>query len=408
MIRTLFWISLSAICYSYFFYPVFLFGLSAIVQTCRDIAFLVGRQNRRATAPSGDMPKVALLVSAHNEQEVIEAKMRNTNSLFYQPGQLDFLLGLDATTDETKVRAERIACPFLKLIEYPTQRGKLAVLCELKKETTAEILVFSDANTMLRPDCVNQLVRHFHDPRVGAVSGEEIRVDANSGAPMASAYWRYEALLKFLESRLNCALGANGAIYAVRRDLFAPKKGWVVEDFQIPMEIRYSGYRVVYDPEALGYEEAAPSMAAEFKRKIRIGAGDFQSLFHNPQFLNPFKGLPAFAYFSHKVLRWLTPVFLLVTLCSNLLLLSRPGFAYFFAAQILFYALALAGYFLDRLGKRPRLFSIPLYFSMMNLALLLGLFRYVSGGQKATWGVTPRNLSPEVLSAERTSVAPPR
>src|SRR5262249_38706505 len=211
--------------------------------------------------------------------------------------------------------------------------------------TSADILAFSDANTRMNPDCLRRLVRHFADPEVGAVCGE-LRIESAQGTAGESLYWRYEVALKFLENRLNCVLGANGAVYAVRRELFKPLNHVIVEDFQIPMHIRAEGRRVVYDPEAIGMEESAPALVEEFRRKVRIGAGAYQTLFGCLEFLNPFLGMPAFAYLSPKVLRWLAPIFLLVAWAGSLALAADPIYGALFLAQTAFYALSYIGWIL--------------------------------------------------------------
>ncbi len=391
--ETVFWVCFCAVAYTYLAYPVLLFVLASAAQVMRDVSYLIGRRDRRQSCQEEFLPRAAVLVSAHNEESVIEAKIQNTRELDYPSDHLEFLLGLDAPSDLTPERASRTHSPSVQIFNFALRRGKLLVLQDLAQRTSADILVLSDANTMLKRDCLRKLIRHFVDPSVGAVSGEEVRVAANgTKAPMASLYWRYEAALKILESRLNCALGANGAVYAIRRHLFRLKKNWIVEDFQIPMDVRFGGHRVIYDPEARAIEDVAPTLAAEFQRKVRIGAGDYQTLLGNPRFLNPLKGLPAFAYWSHKVLRWLAPLFLIGALASNLLLVLRPFYAGVFMAQCAFYLLATLGYGLQRHGKLTRLTSVPLYFSLMNLALLLGMFRFLSGRQEVVWSATPRRV----------------
>lgn len=388
----LFWASAGALIYSYAVYPLLLFFLAAVSQTLRDLRFLRTRQGRRTPRSEQYAPRIAMLVAAYNEESVIEAKLRNATALDYPADRWEFLLGLDAPTDATAERAVGCSHPSFRLIQFPARRGKLAVLRELAQQTSADILVFSDANTMLEPDCLRRLVRHFTDPKVGAVCGE-LRLVSPDGAPkMESLYWRYEVALKFLENRLECVLGANGAVYAVRRELFHPEGHWIVEDFQVPMEIRFSGHRVIYDPEAIGMEEPAPSTAVEFRRKVRIGAGDYQILLGNLHYLNPLKGWPAFAYVSHKVLRWLGPLFLLTAWVSSGVLMQRPLYAAAFGLQTAFYLFALLGYQLERRGRRPGLLGLPLYFCAVNLALLLGLFRFLSGRQRTVWSSTPRSV----------------
>lgn len=390
----IFWLALAALLWSYLLYPVLLFVLAALRQTARDVWFLLARRERRQARPEEFAPQVAMLVAAYNEEAVIEQKIANTLALEYPAERFQFLLGLDAPSDSTAERAGRTTHPSFRLHAFSTRRGKLAVLRDLAAATTAEILVFSDANTLLEPQALRQLVRHFRDPQVGAVCGELRLMNADGTPHGESLYWRYEVALKFLENRMGCVLGANGAVYAVRRELFRTDRAWIVEDFQVPMEIRYAGHRVVYDPEAIALEEAAPSLAAEFGRKVRIGAGAFQTFFGNLHFLNPLQGMLALAYFSHKVLRWFGPFFLLAAWgASAALAAQHPVYVAAFAAQTGFYALALAGAAFARRGRSSRLLALPLYFSAVNLALLLGFFRLLSGRQQTQWAATPRSVA---------------
>jgi len=201
-------------------------------------------------------------MSVYNEEAVIRAKVKNLLEIDYPSDRLEFLLGLDAPVDSTSELLSQTPSSRLCVFPFQTRRGKLAVFVDLAGRTSAEILVFTDANTMLEKNCIRNLVRHFADPRVGAVSGEEIRVVTPGIDPGGeSLYWQYESALKILESRLNCSLGGNGAALAIRRSLFHPRKQSIVEDLQIPLEIRFNGYRVVYDPEAVAVEEIAPNFS---------------------------------------------------------------------------------------------------------------------------------------------------
>jgi cellulose synthase/poly-beta-1,6-N-acetylglucosamine synthase-like glycosyltransferase len=402
ILETMFWVCGGALAYHYAGYPLLLFLLSVLSQAKSDFLYLVRRGSRRCPLPTDYVPRVALLLSAYNEEAVIQAKVKNTFAIDYPPTRLEFLVGLDASTDSTAKLLNQIASSRLRVFPFSTRQGKLAVLRALAQQTSAEILVFTDANTALEPSCIRNLVRHFRDPRVGAVSGEETRVVALGTDPAAeSLYWRYESALKILESRLNCSLGGNGAVLAVRRSVFQPRKQSIVEDFQIPLEIRFQGYRVVYDPEAIAVEEVAPTFSAQFARRVRIGAGNYQTLWENPACLNPLKGLLTFCFFSHRLLRWLGPWFLLVAFFCSVALASKPEFAIFAIAQCFFYALAAVGYGLKKQGKSARWFSAPFHFCSMNLALLLGLFVYWKGRQGLTWASTPRQSRPEVFAVNR-------
>lgn len=390
----IFWVCFGVVLYTYAIYPLLLFMLAALTQTARDLAFLLGRRQRRTGDREHFAPRVAMLVAAYNEQDVIDAKLRNTAALEYPEGQFEFLLGLDSPSDATPDRVHGASHPAFRVFHFAERRGKLAVLGDLLERTTADILVFSDANTQLAPNCLHKLARHFADPSVGAVCGELRVISSDDKTEMESLYWRYEIVLKFLENRLNCMLGANGAVFAVRRELYHPPASAIVEDFQVPMDIRFAGHRVVYDPEAVATEEAAPTHADEFRRKVRIGTGAFQTLFGNPKFLNPLKGLPAFAYLSHKALRWLVPFLLLaVMVCNGMMVPISPLYATLFACQVAFYLLAGFGWLRVRRGRPAGFSGAAFYFTSMNLALFLGLFRLFGGHRQAVWASTPRGVS---------------
>ncbi len=391
-----FWSCVCAVVYNYAGYPVVLFALSMLSQAKSDFRFLLGSRARRRNRPQGDLPTVAILLSAFNEEAVIGAKVNNCLELDYPQDRLEFLIGLDAPQDSTPEILAQMTSSRVRVWHFPKRQGKLAVLCALAQQTKADIVISTDANTMLKPDCVRTLIRHFSDPRVGAVSGEEVRISGSGTDPAAeSIYWRYESALKFLENRLNCSLGGNGSVLAVRRPLFRLDKPSIVEDFQIPLDIRFKGYRVVYDPEAVAVEEIAPTVSAQFARRIRLGVGDFQALFGNLGCLNPKNGLPAFCFFSHRVLRWLGPVFLLIAFLSSLLLLEEPIFRILVPVQCGFYAGAYLGYSLKKRGKAAGIFGLPLNFCSMNLALLIGLFQYLRGRHSAIWKATPRTATHE-------------
>lgn len=393
----IFWACLGVVLYTYAVYPLLLFALASLTQTARDLSFVLGRRPRRTADREHLVPSLAMLVAAYNEQDVIEAKLHNTAALDYPVGRFEFLLGLDAPDDSTPGRAQSVSHPGFRVFHFAERRGKLSVLSDLLERTSAEILVFSDANTQLASDCLRKLTRHFVNPAVGAVCGELRVVSPGGKAEMESLYWRYEIALKFLENRLNCVLGANGAVFAVRRELYRPPASAIVEDFQVPMDIRFAGHRVVYDPEAVATEEVAPTHADEFRRKVRIGTGVYQTLASSPKFLNPLKGLPAFAYLSHKVLRWLAPLLLVALLASNVILApAAPLYLVLLATQTAFYLFAGFGWLRVRNGRSAGIAGVAFYFTSMNLALLLGLFRLFGGRQQAVWASTPRRVPARV------------
>ena len=390
-----FWFCVLAVIYNYAGYPVVLFLLSILSQAKSDVLFLLGKRSRRRPPVTNGLPSVAILLSAYNEESVIREKIHNCLELDYPHNRIEFLIGLDNPSDTTPQIVNQIHSSRIRIWRYSQRQGKLAVLCSLAQHTMADIVITTDANTMLDPGCVRALVRHFADPQVGAASGEENRITARGTDPAGeSLYWRYESALKFLENRLNCSLGGNGSVLAVRRPLFKLERPSIVEDFQIPLDIRFQGYRVAYDPEAMAVEEIAPTISAQFARRVRLGAGDFQTLFGNLACLNPRNGMPAFCFFSHRVLRWLGPLFLILAFVSNIPLVRQPFFAGLLAFQCAFYAAALLGFWLKRHAKRAGVLSLPLHFCSMNLALFLGLVQYLRGRHSTIWKATPR-VSPQ-------------
>jgi len=276
--------------------------------------------------------------------------------------------------------------PFL----YREREGKLNVLNKTVPETRGDILVFSDANTMYRPDAVRKLVRHFTDPTVGGVCGQLRLVNPNDNAAGKGEglYWCYENALKMAEGMIYTVIGANGAIYAIRRELFCPlPTGTVVmDDFLIPLRVLEQGRRMVYDPEAVATENTSPDMQGEFARRVRIAAANFNAIPHILGLLNPLRGFVALALWSHKIVRWLVPFLAIGALVTNLWVL-KSGWIYVttLGLQLLIYVGAILGYLGDRLFRRPGLLMPFYYLVAMNLAMFLGFWRSLTRTQKVAW-----------------------
>jgi cellulose synthase/poly-beta-1,6-N-acetylglucosamine synthase-like glycosyltransferase len=389
--KIVFWVSLGLVIYTYLGYPCLLFLLTGMHQLVQDLNFALRRRERRSRHPR-ELPSVSLVFSAYNEEAVVEEKMRNCAQIDYPTACLEIVVGCDGCTDRTAALARGAGLPHARIFDFPARRGKPVVLNDLVAQATGDILVFSDANTMLAPDAVNRLVRHFADRDMGCVSGELTFTPAADGARTEGFYWRYEVFLKFLESRLNMLVGANGGLFAIRRNLFSPiPSHGIIDDFLIAMAIRAHGYRVVYDPEANAVEQAAATVGQEFRRRVRIGAGNFHALRYTWRLLIPTAGLVALAYWSHKVLRWLVPFALVSTFCSTVVLAREPFYAFCAAAALGLCVLAAVGYRFDCSRIRNRkLFAIPYYFLSMNLALALGLVRCITGRQMLVWSRTAR------------------
>jgi cellulose synthase/poly-beta-1,6-N-acetylglucosamine synthase-like glycosyltransferase len=366
----LFWLSLAFVVYPYAGYPALLFLLSKLF--------------RRPIQRASIEPSVSLLIPAYNEEKVIEAKIRNALALDYPADKLEIVVASDGSTDATNNIVARFTnSGRVRLLAFSPNRGKTAVLNDAVGCLRGEIVVLTDAASMLEPDAIRRLVACFADPRIGAVSGL-YRIRNAAGArlgPQEDFYWQYETLLKRMESDVHSILGAHGALYAIRKELYPyPEPSIINDDYVIPVRIVGRGYRVCYEPEAIAWEEADEMRG--FSRRIRIMAGNFQQLLELPVLLRPPRPLPLFFFLSHKVARLAVPFALLVLLLSNAFLLALPVYQAAFVAQTAFYLAVLTG---GVLPKAPRLLRLPYYFVMVNAAALPGIYYVLRGRRNMAW-----------------------
>jgi len=370
--------------YAYALYPLILLMISGINSMDRRPE----TGDRRPLEPS-----VTVVVSAYNEEKVIAERIRNVLDSTYPKEKLEILIGSDGSTDDTNKIIDEYASKGVRYLKWSERRGKISVINDLVEAATGEIVILTDSNTAYEKDAIEKLVRGFADERVGCVSGELIfrNTKENEVVNLEGVYWRYEQFMKRIEGVNGSLLGANGGIYAIRRNLFDPmERDTIVDDFLIPMKILEKGYRVIYEPQAIAYEETSKNIVQEMERRIRIGAGDFQALTRTWHLLNPARGFPAFAYFSHKVLRWLAPFFLICAFMSNMALLNHGLYRIMFIIQCIFYGAAIAGRMLAKAGVKAKLLGLPHYFVSMNIALFLGFIRFCTNSQSVMWKRTER------------------
>jgi cellulose synthase/poly-beta-1,6-N-acetylglucosamine synthase-like glycosyltransferase len=376
-----FWLCMAAMFHTYILYPL-------------TLRFWPKRFAVPPTMPDDRWPTVAVLIPAYNEEAVIEAKVRNSLSLDYPDGKLTVLVGSDGSTDRTDQIVEAVSSPRLQLIRLPGRSGKTGVLNQLSARTDAGILVFTDANVMLAPDALRKLIRHFADPAVGvAGGGKYIQIPQGAEAVRGEAiYGAYENRLRAAESAIGGMSGVMGSCMAMRHALFQPFAPGAINDDTVPsIWAVLAGQRNVYDIEAKAFEESGRSVAEEFNRRIRIGAGNFQTLFHYIRVLSPAYGVAAYTYFCHKVLRWIFPFLMLGALVGNLLLVAQPVYSALLLIQLAGYAAVLAGFLLDRIGIRIPLINQLYHFTALNVALLRGFFVYARGIRTSAWQPTERD-----------------
>jgi cellulose synthase/poly-beta-1,6-N-acetylglucosamine synthase-like glycosyltransferase len=382
MLVILFWWCAAMVVYVYAGYPL--------------LAAWLARRFGRLTEPrlldDEQLPSISLLVAAHNEESVIRQRLENALAMDYPTDKLEIVVASDGSSDQTAAIVKQFGGRGVRLLDFHDRRGKASVLNAAVASLRGGIVLLSDANTFLDPSAARRLVRWFADDRIGVVCGRLVLSDPQTGQNVDSLYWKYETFIKKCEARLGALLGANGAIYALRREEYQPIPGdTIVDDMVIPL-LAYlrTGCRTVYDAQAVAYEETPPRIASEFRRRARIGAGGFQSLARLWRLLDPRRGWIALAFLSHKVLRWLCPFFLLGMLAANLLLLDQPLYRLMLAAQLMFYAVSAAGTFLPGSAPLVRLIRATTMFSSMNLALLVGFGRWLTGRQRGAWQRTAR------------------
>ena len=409
-----FWACLTLVAFAYAVYPVLIFVFARLFgrqvdisarERTPDVFPADGRDPNGAERAA--VPVVSLLIAAHNEEEAIEARILNALALDYPAGRLEIVIASDGSTDGTNDIVRRYADRGVRLLAYSVNQGKASVLDKSVPRLSGQIVILSDANTHMEPDVAWRLAAWFADPKVGVVCGRLVLTDAGTGKNADGLYWKYETFLKKCESRLGALLGSNGAIYAIRKDLFpGVLPGTIIDDFVIPLAAkRRSGCRIVYDTLAVAHEETAPTLGAEFRRRVRIGAGGFQSIGMLWPLLLPTNGWVAFTFFSHKVLRWACPFFLIGALLANVALVGTFLYDFALAAQAGFYLLAALGNWVPARPRALRYLRLPTMFVSMNAALFLGFFRWFFGRQGGTWKRTERtpdgaNHSPGTQTVE--------
>ena len=384
----LLWVLLLAVFYTYLGYGLIVFVLVKLRR-------LTGR-GRSVTFDPAFLPDVVLMVPAYNERDYVAEKVRNSLALDYPPDKLRLFFVTEGSTDGTTEMLEERALsnPRISVMGGQQRLGKIEAVNRAMRLIDKPFVIFTDANTRLNSDAVRHIVRHFSDPRVGAVAGEKrIQLLTNEGAAGSGEglYWKYESLLKKLDTELYSVVGAAGELFAIRTELYKPvERDTLLDDFVISLRIAGRGYRVVYEPAAFALERPSFSVGDEKKRKVRIAAGGFQAIIRLSALLNVARyGWLSFQYITHRVMRWaVAPFCLPLILLLNILLVVLPGTALYWwllVAQVLFYASALLGYYLEDRHIRVKLLFIPYYFSFMNVCALLGFLRYRRGNDTGIW-----------------------
>lgn len=334
-------------------------------------------------------PKISIIIAAHNEELVIQEKIANTLELEYPKNKIEIIVASDASTDKTDTIVSLNSTKGIKLIRALERRGKTSIQNLAVKAANGEIIVFTDATTMLIKQSLLRIVENFADPSVGCVGGELCYVNKEKTATGSGGglYWRYEQFLKKRESNISSLIGVSGCFYAIRKELYEPIAEDLISDFVVSWGIVAKGYRSVYEAQAICFEESNSKDVEEFNMRVRVALRSLTGMLLLRRFLNPFRyGFFSLQLISHKLLRYLVPFFLLAILAINVILVRIDGsYVIFLYGQILFYSVAIFGYLLQRVGKGSKLLNIPFYFCLVNIASFMAIIQFLKGRRLTVW-----------------------
>ena len=374
-LEVIFWLSVAAVGYAYVGYPLLLTVISKI---------------RPKPVRSREWtPSVSVIIAAYNEERDLAAKLENTLALDYPKSQLEIIVTSDCSSDRTDEIAKSFAPRGVRLHRQPERHGKTAAQNAAVEIARGEIIIFSDATTHYQPDVVRLLTPSFADQSVGCATGRVIYQDVKSSSVGAGtqSYWNYEFFLKRHESNVCSLIGVCGCMYAVRKSAYVPLYHDACSDFIIATTMVEQGLRAVYVPQAVCMEEPNRQAKRELAARVRIISQTFADLWRNRSVLNPLRsGFYAVQLWSHKIMRYLVPVFLIAIFITSGLLTPRNAFyAVLFVGQVAFYFAALVSALLEKAGLSVRLLALPQYFVITNLASLIAFVKFVSGESYTRW-----------------------
>jgi cellulose synthase/poly-beta-1,6-N-acetylglucosamine synthase-like glycosyltransferase len=385
-LKIFFWMGVFLVFYTYIGYGMLLWVLVKMKR------FVKGKAVKAALPADEDLPDVTFMVCAYNEQDVVDMKMENTLQFDYPHDKLHIMWVTDGSTDATNDRLSRY--PGVEIVFSPERKGKTAALNHGISMVKTDLTIMTDANTMVNPEAVREIVRCFQDPQVACVAGEKrvmARHEGQAAAEGEGLYWKYESALKKMDSELYSAMGAAGELNAIRTRLYQPMpENALLDDFVMSMRMVDQGYRIAYSPDAYAMEYGSADLNEESKRKRRIAAGGLQSIWWLRSMMNPLRNpMVAFQFVSHRVLRWsITPVALLALIPLNVaLVLMKAGTVYniIWALQLLFYLAAFIAWVMERQGRKNKLLYVPYYFLFMNLNVFKGMKYLCSHQSSGAW-----------------------
>ena len=373
--QIIFWASVLALVYTYLGYP----ALIALIGTLRP----------RRVARRDFTPSLTVIITAYNEERALPEKLANTLALDYQRDLIEIIVASDCSTDRTDEIVRSFQGQGVTLHRQPQRFGKTAAQNAAVEKARGEIIVFSDATSRYEPDALRKIVRNFADRTVGCVGGRLIYVDPGDTdiGRGAKGYWGYETFLKKHESAASSLIGVSGCLYAVRKSAYVPLYNEACSDFIIATRMVEQGLRAIYEPEAICIEETNQRQDNELRMRVRVIAQTFTDLWRNRAMLNPFRsGLYGVQLWSHKLMRYFVPLFLMVLFAASAVLSANSlTYRIFFLAQSIGYLCGAMSWLLENLGVRNRLLALPHYFVLANVASVLAMFQFLRGERYARW-----------------------
>ena len=372
--EAIFWIIILLVIYTYAGYPLSVIFLSLFA--------------KKEVKKGFYEPTVTVLITAYNEENNIASKLEDTLSLEYPKEKMEIVVASDGSNDKTEEIVRDYQSKGVRLIRVEGRVGKTETQNRAVKQAKGDIIIFSDATTKYDKSAIRKIVRNYHDPSVGAVSGRYEYYNPN-GAPTGMGtilFWKYENFIKSRQTKIRTITGCCGCIYSVKKSLYEPLPANIISDLVEPLKILEKGYRIAFEPEAVAYEATEKKASDEFSMRVRVITRGMNGLLFVKNLFNPWKyNFVAFQLFSHKVLRWSIPFLMMGLLISNAFLLEYFFYRITFFLQVIFYAAAIFGWIWSQRGKKIKMLSIPFYFCLVNLASAIALGNIVKGRKMVTW-----------------------
>ena len=377
-IEVIFYVFLFGVVQAYFIYPlsIYILGIFRNTKTSKDLSRFY----------------VTVIITAFNEENLIEHKVKNTIEIDYPKENMQIIVASDGSKDRTNEIVNKFNEYSVELVSIAERKGKENAQREALKHARGEIIVFTDVATTLEKNAIERIVSNFADPSIGCVSSEDRVIGKDGKQSGENFYVRYEMWLRKLESKVGSPVGLSGSFFAARKSVCEDFSSEMDSDFRTLLNSVKRGMRGTVDPEAIGYYQDLSDQRREFERKVRTVLRGLTVFFRNIEFLNVFRyGLFSYELFCHKLLRWLVPFFLIIMFVVNIPLASvSRGFAILLAAQCLFYAIAAIQLFRDMYSSSILFIKIPIYFVTVNSSILVAWFRYLTGQRVLIWTPSER------------------